>query len=159
MKKANNEVIKAIKKLLNDKKISGGEYYKIYNLTKDDQTTNIVANIGVSIDLAKKLNNLIDLFIVGEISFDEYIKRREELIPNNLQGDGEQKEFDDNGELIENRESRCYVERDELRKSNLQIYNTTIISPHLKYVVIDMSTREYVFTSDSRSECEQWIEG
>jgi hypothetical protein len=85
MGKAANEIRLAVNKLINEKKISHTEHLKIYFLKLDDKSDEIADNLGVSIDLAKKLNNLIDLFILDEISFSEYIRRREELIPNNLQ--------------------------------------------------------------------------
>ena len=69
----------------------------------------------------------------------------------------ERKEFDDNGDIIPNRESMCFVERNKLEKSNLHIFAHTT-TKYLNWVVKDMSTGEYVFTSDSNSECKQWIE-
>ena len=68
----------------------------------------------------------------------------------------ERKEFDEEGNLLKNNESICYVERDKLIKSNLRQFASFEVKD-LEWVVKDMSTNTIVFTSDSYSECEQWM--
>ena len=60
------------------------------------------------------------------------------------------------GKLIKKRDSICYVERDNLLKKNLNIFGS-LSRDHLEWVVMDMSSRTFVFTSDSNSECKKWI--
>lgn len=60
------------------------------------------------------------------------------------------------GKLIRKRNSICYVERDKLLKKNLNIFGS-LSKDHLEWVVMDMSSRTFVFTSDSNSECKKWI--
>jgi len=60
------------------------------------------------------------------------------------------------GKLIKKRDSICYVERDKLLKKNLNIFGS-LSKDHLEWVVMDMSSRTFVFTSDSNSECKKWI--
>lgn len=68
----------------------------------------------------------------------------------------DRKEYDLNGKLLVNRDSICYIDRSTLLKSNLrEFYSTT--DDHLQFVVMDMSTKKVVFTSDSQPECDQWI--
>ena len=60
------------------------------------------------------------------------------------------------GKLIKKRDSICYVERDNLLKKNLNIFGS-LSKDHLEWVVMDMSSRTFVFTSDSNLECKKWI--
>ena len=67
------------------------------------------------------------------------------------------KSYDENGNEKEQRKNICYVERDKLNVENLTIFANFNPTKYLGWYVMDMSSKTVVFTSDSNSECEQWI--
>ena len=66
------------------------------------------------------------------------------------------RKYDKEGNEEKKNESICYVAREELDVKNLTIL-TSMKNEDLEWVVMDMSTRKVVFTSDSHGECERWI--
>jgi antitoxin component YwqK of YwqJK toxin-antitoxin module len=64
--------------------------------------------------------------------------------------------FDKDGDEEKKNENICYVDREKSDFKNLTIY-ASMKPEFLDWVVMDMSTRKVVFTSDSNGECEKWI--
>jgi len=66
------------------------------------------------------------------------------------------RKFDKDGDEEKGNENICYVDREELDVKNLTIF-FSMKPEFLDWVVMDMSIRKVVFTSDSEGECKKWI--